>query len=158
MQQTKTTLKELFSEILANLAFMFTDDEDTEASDQDVWLETSISYLGPHRGTLVFHCPQRFTQGLAANLLGVDPEAPEADDQSEDAVKEFMNILCGQLVTQFFGSEDIYNLSIPDCRVLAEVPEFVTTQDANVAGLSVDGSRIQVVHFIEDAATPAAGS
>lgn len=149
MQQTKTTLKGLFSEILANLAFMFTDDEDTEASDQDVWLETSISYLGPHRGTLVFHCPHRFTQGLAANLLGVDPEAPEVEDQSQDAVKEFMNILCGQLVTQFFGSEDIYNLSIPECRVLPEMPEFVISQDPNVAGLSVDGSRIQLVHLIE---------
>lgn len=157
MQQTKTTLKELFSEILANLAFMFTDDEDTEASDQDAWLETSISYLGPNRGTLVFHCPQRFTQGLAANLLGIDPEAPQAEDQSEDAVKEFMNILCGQLVTQFFGSEDIYNLSIPECRILPDVPEFVTTQDPNVASLSVDGCRIQVVHFTEGGASPAGG-
>ncbi|MBP7936005.1 MAG: chemotaxis protein CheX [Phycisphaerae bacterium] len=158
MPQTKTTLKELFSEILANLAFMFTDDEESEPSDQDVWLETSVRYLGPNRGTLVFHCPRRFTTGLAANLLGVDPEAPQVDNQSEDAVKEFMNILCGQLVTQFFGSQDIYNLSIPQCRVLPEVPEFIAARDPNVASLSVDGSRIQLVHLIEDPAPSPAGA
>lgn len=154
MAQTQTTkLKEIFSEVLADLAFMFTDDEDADLAPGEVWLETSISYEGPNKGTLHFRCAREFTLTLAANLLGVDPEDDEAQLKADDAVKEFMNIVCGQFVTNVFGSHDVYNLSIPTCVELTETPDVQRQNDDDSrATLSVNEGLVQLVH-VPDPAT-----
>src|SRR5690606_5615893 len=121
---TTRTLTAIFSEVLANLAFLFTDDEELETTPDEVWLETTISYHGPESGTLRFRCTRDFCVLLAANLLGIDSEDETAVRQSEDAVREFMNIVCGQFVTSMFGSDHVYNLSIPKSVELAEVPDL----------------------------------
>ena len=42
LQQKAPTLTTILSEVLANLAFMFTDDESAEPAPDDRWLETTI--------------------------------------------------------------------------------------------------------------------
>gem|GEM_PF-6175632 len=59
--QKTATLTTIFSEVLANLAFMFSEDEeDIIPSAGDVWLETEIGYRGPQRGALRFYLPGDF--------------------------------------------------------------------------------------------------
>ena len=87
--QKSATLTTVFSEVLANLAFMFTDEAPPEPPPGDVWLETTIAYSGPAAGTLRLWCTRGFSTRLAANLLGTDPDTEQS---TEDAVKEFMNI------------------------------------------------------------------
>ncbi len=147
MPLTKTaTLTAIFSEVLANLAFMFTDDDQADLAPGDVWLETTIRYEGACRGRLCFRCTRDFTRQLAANLLGIDADHEEAAQKAEDAVKEFMNIVCGQLVTTLYGAGPVFNLSIPQCRELSETPALNVTDDPCVASLSIHGSRIQLSH------------
>jgi hypothetical protein len=83
---------------------------------------------------------------LAANLLGVDPEDDNAATQCEDATKEFMNIVCGQLVTALHGPDDVYVLSIPITTELAEVPDL--TDDGGISSytVSVDTHVIQMIY------------
>jgi CheY-specific phosphatase CheX len=143
-QQKSATLTTIFSEVLANLAFMFTDEEQIELSPADAWLETVISYQGPTQGTLRFRCTTDFSILLAANLLGIDPQDEEADAKARDAVKEFMNIVCGQLVTAVHGSENIFNLTIPTITELPEAPDLHADDGSDSATLSVDGYLVQL--------------
>jgi CheY-specific phosphatase CheX len=143
-QQKSATLTTIFSEVLANLAFMFTDEEQIELSPADAWLETVISYQGPTQGTLRFRCTTDFSILLAANLLGIDPQDEEADAKARDAVKEFMNIVCGQLVTAVHGSENIFNLTIPTITELREAPDLHADDGSDSATLSVDGYLVQL--------------
>ncbi|MFH1420197.1 MAG: chemotaxis protein CheX [Planctomycetota bacterium] len=146
MQEQKTaTLTTIFSEVLANLAFMFTEDEQAEPSPGDLWFETTISYTGPHAGTLRLHCPAPFAKLLAANLLGVELNEDDGFDEAEDAVKEFMNIVCGQLVTAMHGCDDVFNLTIPEVRHLIETPDLSGQVDGDVARLCVDGYLVQLI-------------
>lgn len=145
--QTKTaTLKAIFSDVLANLAFMFTDEDIIEPDPGHVWLETTITYQGPKEGTLRFRCPRDFASLLAANLLGIDPEDQDAATQCEDAVKEFMNIVCGQLVTALHGEDDVYNLSIPRTVELYETPDLSDDGGVNMYTVSIDGKPIQMIY------------
>lgn len=146
-QQTSVTLTTIFSEVLANLAFMFTDEEQVDLSPADTWLETVISYRGPVAGTLRFRCTTDFSVLLAANLLGIDAQDDEADAKARDAVKEFMNIVCGQLVTALYGSEKVFDLTIPQIAELAEAPDLHAAGKVDASTLSVDGFLVQLAHI-----------
>ena len=148
MQQQKTaTLATIFSEILADLAFMFSEEDDTHLLPGDEWLETSINYKGTVSGTLRFWCSRSFSVILASNLLGIDPEDEDASSQARDAAKEFMNIICGQFVTAVHGTDSVYELSIPQIEELSETPGCSTTQDSEVAAFIVDGEQIRLSHM-----------
>jgi len=133
---------------------MFADDEDAEVTPKDVWLETEISYAGPARGTLRFRCNRDFTILLAASLLGIDPASVDSPAKADDAAKEFTNIVCGQLITALHGTEEMFDLTIPRIRELAEPPDFTTSDDLqsdNVrsASFSVQGHRMHLLYRSE---------
>lgn len=144
--QKTATLKTIFSDVLANLAFMFTDDAQSEAAPGQVWLETVIEYEGPVRGLLRFRCTREFAVMLASNLLGTDPDSEDALQQDEDAVKEFMNIVCGQFVTAMHGTDDIYNLTIPRTTQLSEAPDLIDDGGLTACTFCVDSQVIQLMY------------
>lgn len=144
--QKTATLKTIFSDVLANLAFMFTDDIQAEPSREHTWLETAIGYEGRRCGTLRFWCTRDFTALLAANLLGIDPQDPAASGQGEDAIKEFMNIVCGQYVTTMHGDQDTYNLTIPKVTELTEPPELLDDDETTACTFNVDVHVIQLAY------------
>jgi len=150
MQDQKTaTLTAIFSEVLQNLAFMFNDDDDGEVIVGEVWLETEMGYRGPRGGNLRFRCSRDFSILLAANLLGTDPESVDSPARANDAVKEFMNIVCGQLITALHGTEEAFDLTIPELRELQEAPDLSVTRDAQSSTLCVQGHRLQLVYVPE---------
>lgn len=146
MQQQTATLTTVFSEVLANLAFMFTDSEPGDPVLEGTWLETTISYHGPHQGSLHLRCTRAFTVLLAANLLGIDPDDEDAEAGADDAAKEFMNIVCGQLVTTVYGTEPVFNLSIPRSTPLEEPPDLYSEEVSTISTLWVEGHPVQLVY------------
>lgn len=143
-QQKSATLTAIFSDVLANLAFMFTDEDDAPPEADGVWSEASIEYHGCVGGALRLVYPEPFAIELAANLLGTDPAGEDVGAQAADAVKELMNIICGQLVTALHGTEAVFNLSIPQVEVLPGMPEFSYEDNGNICSLGVSGHKIQL--------------
>lgn len=145
MQQQKiATLRTIFSEVLADLAFMFTEEKPAEPAAHYDWLETRIGYRGPDCGNLRFRCPEQFCVQLAANLLGIDPNDGDAADVSHDAAKEFMNVVCGHFVTTMYGTEKVFNLTIPETRPMAEPPNLWVKNEERISTVAVDGFPIQL--------------
>lgn len=149
-QQKIATLRGIFSEVLADLAFMFSDEAQAEPGPGAVWLETTISYCGRLGGTLRLWCTRDFSSLLAANLLGIDPEEQDAQADAEDAVKEFMNIVCGQLVTAVHGSEEVFHLTIPQIRELPGCPDLSGDDRAEASTLVVEGHPVQLAYIPRD--------
>jgi len=105
---------DLAGEVLGNLAFMITNSSAVQPPPSAAPLSGVIGYDGPHRGTLRCWCTPRFAAQLAANLLGVDPKEDSAQAGAIDAVRELLNVLCGHLVTCWYGTESVFNLSIAE--------------------------------------------
>ncbi len=155
MQDQKTaTLATIFSEVLANLAFMFNDEDPAEPPPGGVWFETTVGYSGPAAGTLRLRCTRDFSTRLAANLLGADPNDADTQEKANDAVKEFMNILCGQFITAAYGTEEVFNLTIPVIVELPETPDLTAGEGATprlqgveTSVVSVDGQFVQLSHL-----------
>jgi len=139
-------LAALVGEVLGNLAFMVSDDEPAYLPPGAVWLRCEVSYRGAVGGTLTCWGTRDFAIQLAANLLGIEPDEGDARASAEDALREFMNVLCGQLVTAWYGSQAVANLSIPVVRADAEPPETPNDPGAAFCQLSISGEPFYCLH------------
>ena len=146
---TQADLRTVLSDVLGDLAFMVTESSPTgPSSPGTVWMRGEIAYYGPRRGTLRCWCTRRFATRLGANLLGIEPEEGEAQLASEDAVREFLNVLCGQLVTAWHGTESVFDLTIPTVCESTDSPR-VDDASSNACYFIVDGEPLYCTYVPE---------
>ena len=113
-------LNEVINAVLEVFAFMFAspleqlDDEVDRSGDA---CEVSIRFSGAKSGGLDLLLPLSLAGEIANTALGLD-EALEAE--SLDAARELSNQICGQLVTELFGTELDVVLDIPGAYIAAE--------------------------------------
>jgi CheY-specific phosphatase CheX len=139
-------LTTVVTDVLGDLAFMVTDDQQPEPVSHSGWLEAGVDYYGPASGTLRCWCTRAFARQLAATLLGIEPEEGEALAAAEDAVREFMNVLCGQVVTTWHGTESVFNLSIPSVCERLEPPPIEDTAPGARCHVSIGGEPLLCTH------------
>jgi hypothetical protein len=132
-------------DVLGDLAFMVTDDHAGAVPFAADWLHGEVHYFGKREGILRCWCTRTFAARLAANLLGIEPEEAQAQGGALDAVREFLNVLCGQLITKWHGTSDVFNLSIPQVRVTTHVPADAL-RDPAVCRLSIEGQPLVCLH------------
>jgi len=136
---TQRSLAVVVTDVLGDLAFMVSDDEPLPPPPGAVWLECEITYRGPQSGTLRCWCTRDFAVQLAANLLGIEPDEGDASTSAEDAVREFMNVLCGQLVTAWHGTSPVFTLSIPTVQECLIPPAPAGAEPHTFCQLSISG-------------------
>ena len=148
-QPTTTEAPDLASvvlNVLGDLAFMVTDDSNIDLAAGTVLMRAEVGYYGEACGTLKCWCTRDFAAKLAANLLGIEPEEGEARIGGEDAVREFMNVLCGQLVTIWHGTEAVFNLSIPTVEECCEEPNMSGVEPRHQCRFSIEGEPLVCVY------------
>jgi len=114
-QNVRSLFLEVLGEVLERFAFMFVEvvdkfnESDTDKCD---YLYVMITFTGKTQGAISLTAPEGLCREMAANILGVDAE--ELTSQSgEDAIKELVNILCGELTVRLYGDKDVFNLTVP---------------------------------------------
>lgn len=133
-------LIETFCEVLENLAFMFgetADEEELPASVSDCILAT-MSFSGAMSGRLELAVPRAMCPEIAANVLGVDPDDERVSSGGDDALKELLNVTCGQMLTRLAGEEPVFDLSVPVVSGLDDKAWTVMAKAPDVAMLLVD--------------------
>ncbi len=132
-------LKRIAAVVLSDMAFMLGDDEPTDWAPGAIMLEGTIGYHGPVNGRLRCFCTRDFAVRLAANIRGIDPDDDEALAGAEDAVRELLNVLCGQLITAWHGTEAVFQLDIPAVREHFEAPAIPRVPAHCLARFSLNG-------------------
>lgn len=109
------TLTRVFTEVLEQLAFMFVEPADIgEAPAPPDPVSANMSFRGPCAGTVTMAVPREMAPVLAANVLGLDPEDEMGAQAARDALKELLNVTCGNLLTAIVGDEPIFDLTVPE--------------------------------------------
>lgn len=113
-------LMEVFCETVEHLAFMFGDPLEDEATLDagETYCRVTMHFKGERAGSLVLAVPGDLRAVLAANMLGVDADAEKAHAFGEDALKELLNVTCGQLLTRIAGEQPVFDLSPPELSML----------------------------------------
>jgi hypothetical protein len=71
-----------------------------------------IPFTGPFNGSVELLTPEAFGALLAANMLGCEPTDPDATGRAVDALKELMNVTCGDLLSKI-GQAGGFEMGLP---------------------------------------------
>lgn len=112
-EKNNEVLARITTGVFERFAFMFVEEpEENSLEWRGDYLFSTITFEGPSKGALSVMAPEPLCRELAANVLGVDED--DADDAiTEDALKELSNIILGELVAELFGTEAVFNLTVP---------------------------------------------
>lgn len=138
-EQTRASAGQVLQEVLERQAFLFVDPaEDGEALDSGL-LTTSLRFGGACAGGLALAAPMELAREIAAGILGCEPDDPMAEERAGDACKELLNITCGQALTTWFGTAPVFDLGIPESRLLSPEEAADWTAAPEVLAFSVEG-------------------
>ncbi len=112
--ELEAIMSQVAIDTLEKLAFMFAfSDEGEEGRPWDSMVAGSVSFTGPFSGTLVMAISIEVLQVLAANMLGLDDGEETTQDHRSDALKETINIICGNLLPAIAGDEVVFDIGVP---------------------------------------------
>lgn len=117
MDEKLAIVKDCAMRILERAAFLFSDEiaENCIPGTDASWIGKGVGleYQGPVVGEIRLWVGSGLPKMIAANMLGMEDESTIGDKEQSDAVKEILNILAGIFITEAFGTEPVFQLSIP---------------------------------------------
>ena len=140
MRNKKEVLTEVFCDVLEKQAFMFAEPATEEDIPKNITncITTKVNFYGDKSGMLFFTVPTSMSRQLAANMIGLDIEDIETDDQAYDSLRETLNIICGNLLTELFGVDMAISPTIPETLTTFDKTWDELAADENVLGFLVD--------------------
>ena len=131
-------IETVVTDVMEQMAFVFVDP--AEITDFDQMPEQAVCvtliFSGAADGKLTVIADRAVGRELAANLAGEDQVSEEAADQ---AIKEVVNVIAGQLLTEIAGTQPVFDLNPPESEALSESAWRAAIEDpAAVALLTED--------------------
>jgi chemotaxis protein CheY-P-specific phosphatase CheC len=138
-------LTEVAAETLEQLAFIFSfaDDSDENAIWETDVTGCHVAFRGPHQGEILLVISRAVLPELTANMLGLDEDEKPPREHQEDALREALNVICGNLLPKIGGVEAVFDIVAPEIQPTAEMRSKVealksATPDYGAAYLSLD--------------------
>ena len=115
----KTILSQKAEKTFEELAFLFVfSGDEADFAQADPAVAARVSFSGVFSGTLVMKLSAEVLPELTANMLGVNDEEETTLDQQYDALKETINVVCGNLLPELGGDQEVFNIDPP--QIVAE--------------------------------------
>lgn len=110
----RETFRRAVCRILEQFAFMFaeTDDERQVADYPGEFFHAVITFSGSRQGAVALSAPVALCREMAGNVLGEEPAGGD-EAIAQDALKELLNVICGELTAALFGNREAFDLTVP---------------------------------------------
>ena len=89
-------------------------EDSAEVPERAETVGASIQWFGPQNGKLILLVDRNLLNELASNMLGATDEAEFTAEQSVDALKEVLNMICGNFLTSCYGEQSVFDLTPPE--------------------------------------------
>jgi CheY-specific phosphatase CheX len=107
-------LVEVTADTLEKLAFIFTfPAEDVAAMEGQTLEVVRVDFSGPFGGGMELSLPSSALAELAVNMLGTEDGDELSAEQQRDALKELINVVCGNVLPVVAGHVAEFNLRPP---------------------------------------------
>ena len=151
----KRRLEKILSDVavdtLEKLAFIFAFPHDEkETGQQEPAVFASVSFNGFFSGALVIKIPAKVLPELAANILGSDEEEMTLDQQW-DALRETINVICGNFLPTIAGEQEVFNIDPPQIVAEEETEKGHNgRKPASIARLALEEGSCDLFLFADD--------
>jgi len=143
-------ISKVVTETIEKLVFMFASPYDPENSTEgDPDIGVSVSFTGPFSGTLGMKVSGELLSEITVNMLGVDDEDEITPEDQNDALKETINILCGNILPVIGGKQAVFNIGAP--MIIPEGEDIKGNDGEELAldvKLSLDEGRCDLILFV----------
>jgi len=113
MMETMEKIQEIMGisifEVFEKMFYTFLEPSDVMYGDYDVGAD--IVFNGPVSGSVRILFSMDMANAMVQNMLGLEDDEITEDD-TEDCLKEAVNMVCGNLFGKF-DSTEVFNLSVP---------------------------------------------
>ena len=107
-------LTDVVADTLEKLAFLFAAPLEGPAPEDTQELATvRVRFSGPLCGGMQLSLSQPVLAELAANMLGADDASALTTDEQHDALRELINVICGNLLPLIGGHSAEFNIQTP---------------------------------------------
>ncbi len=103
-----------------SLAFMLSMPEPDDGTVAEETTTVSVEFSGPFGGQLIMTVNAEMLPELAENMLGLEPGEDALHDHGVDALKELLNVICGNLLPKIAGVEAVFDVEGPQIIKLQE--------------------------------------
>lgn len=109
----------------------------------------TMTFKGNVSGRLSMRVAISVLDSVVENLLDEQADPRVQAMRRGDVLKEMLNMLCGNLLTEYFGSEPIFDLSPPE---LLEGPALPapTSSDVLCVAMNIENTLAEVMFEIQD--------
>jgi len=156
MEDRKKIIYQVLEDVLENLAFLFFAPEDTRDNiDFGRAITAKMTFSGLFSGTLVLALSHQVLLEIARNMLGVDEEI--SVPQQHDALKELLNVICGNLLPTIAGKREIFAIGVPDIISSEEMTEVaLRCPSTSMAKVELENGQIALFLVIDSEDIPQA--
>ena len=120
-KQTNQIMSRVAVDTMEKLAFMFAFDDDTvDAATTEPSVCAAVAFKGPFSGTLTMQINAADLAEMAGNMLGMDSGDELSAENRLDALKEALNVLCGNILPAIAGSEAVFDIDSP--QIIEDTP------------------------------------
>ncbi|MDM8539151.1 hypothetical protein QUF70_20550, partial [Desulfobacterales bacterium HSG17] len=82
------------------------------------------------------------------NMLGIEEDETSTSEQQYDALKELLNVICGNLLPEIAGKEAIFKVGMPQIY-LNQAPSFYGLTSISSAKLAIEDGECDIHLYIE---------
>jgi CheY-specific phosphatase CheX len=110
----ETTLAQVAQEVFSSMAFIMPAEEEEAATEDDAApVVAQVLFSGPFAGSLVLSVSGNMLPTLAANIMGLEDAGSTSLEQQQDALKELLNVTCGNLLPLVGAASDVFHVCEP---------------------------------------------
>ncbi len=140
----KDLVKKVLTNVAQEFAFMFADEYSEPQEVSPPYIKSEMGFAGPFIGKVTMVTSEELCKVMMSNVLGIDDEETDIDVEPKDALCEFLNIFCGNLLTSLAGVEPVFELEPPVADEISEEMWDKIKQDNNYVELCLDDYPIYV--------------
>ena len=150
-EKVNDVISTVVTDTIEKLVFMFASPYTPENStEEDPDIGVSVSFNGPFSGTLGMKVSGEVLSEIAVNMLGVDNDDEISPEDQNDALKETINVLCGNILPVIGGKQAVFNIGAPE--LIPEGEDMIVKSGEKLVSdvkLSLDEGRCDLVLFVK---------
>ena len=160
MNRYDELLRQVAEEVFESLAFLLLLSEEEASPLADApRVVAKVEFTGAFDGALFIGVSRDMLEALSANMLGMEEDYGPPPDQQGDALKELLNVVCGNLLPKIAGAEAVFDVCAPEIFPDKRTPETFSGRSAAAkAGFDLDVGEADLALFVPDRVLADAGA